>query len=64
MTTQTAGETATLAELLERIDATRPILERNVGETEADRRVAQENIDALAAAGAFKVTMPRRLPAG
>jgi alkylation response protein AidB-like acyl-CoA dehydrogenase len=49
-----------LDELLARIEEIRPILERNVGETEANRRVAQENIDALAEAGAFKVTVPRR----
>jgi alkylation response protein AidB-like acyl-CoA dehydrogenase len=59
-TTQTAPHVPTLRELLDRIDETRPILERNVGQTEADRRIAQENIDALTTAGAFKVTVPRR----
>ncbi|HVO53834.1 MAG TPA: oxidoreductase [Solirubrobacterales bacterium] len=49
-----------IAELLARIDEIRPILERNVNQTEADRRVAQENIDALASAGAFKATVSRR----
>lgn len=50
----------TLLELLGRIEEIRPVLERNAGQTEADRRVAEENIDALTAAGAFKVTVPRR----
>ena len=57
-TTRTALESPSLEELLARIDAdVRPVLERNVSETEANRRVAQENIDALRAAGAFKVTV-------
>lgn len=56
----TSREAPTLQALLERIDATRPVLERNAAQTEADRRVPQENIDALTAAGAFKVTVPRR----
>ena len=50
----------TLPELLGRIEEIRPMLERNAGQTEADRRVTEENIDALTAAGAFKVTVPRR----
>lgn len=50
----------TLPELLARIDEIQPILERNVAKTEADRRVAQESIDALTEAGVFKVTVPRR----
>ncbi len=50
----------TLLELLGRIEEIRPVLERNAGQTEADRRVAEENIAALTAAGVFKVTVPRR----
>ncbi len=57
---QSSAEAPTLQELLARIDETRPILERNVDKTEADRRVAQENIDALTEAGAFRVMTPRR----
>ncbi len=53
-------EVPTLEALLGRIDETRPVLERNVNQTEADRRVAQENIDALTRAGAFKTMTPRR----
>ena len=56
----TSVEVPTLEELLGRIDQTRPILERNVNQTEADRRVPDENIEALASAGAFKVCLPRR----
>ncbi len=59
-TAETALEIPFLPELLQRIDEIRPILERNVGETETARRIAQENIDALTAAGAFKVMVPRR----
>jgi alkylation response protein AidB-like acyl-CoA dehydrogenase len=59
-TIDTAQKVPTLEQLLERVDEIAPILERNAARTEADRRVAQENIDALAAAGVFKVTVPRR----
>lgn len=59
-TAPTSVEPTTLAALLERIEQTRPVLERNTAQTEADRRVAQENIDALTAAGAFKVVVPAR----
>ncbi len=60
-TTQARPEAAaTVEQLLERIEETRPILERNVDQTQADRRVVQENIDALTEAGAFKVMVPRR----
>ncbi|MBN9622853.1 MAG: oxidoreductase [Actinobacteria bacterium] len=50
----------TLAEVVEAIEAARPTLERNAERTEAERRVAEENIEALRAAGAFKATVPRR----
>jgi 3-hydroxy-9,10-secoandrosta-1,3,5(10)-triene-9,17-dione monooxygenase len=59
-TTRTMSDASTLSELLARIEDTRPILERNTSRTETERRVAQENIDALTDAGAFKVTVPRR----
>lgn len=55
-----AGRVPTLTELLERIGDVGPILERNTDETERNRRVVDENIEALTAAGAFKVTVPRR----
>lgn len=44
----------TLPELLGRIEEIRPVLERNAGQTEADRRVAEENIEALTAAGSWR----------
>jgi alkylation response protein AidB-like acyl-CoA dehydrogenase len=47
-------------ELRARIDAIRPLLERNAEQAEAERRVPQENLDALTEAGAFRVAIPRR----
>ncbi|HEX3833347.1 MAG TPA: acyl-CoA dehydrogenase family protein [Solirubrobacteraceae bacterium] len=61
MTTAPASlQAPSLKELLLRIEETKPILTANVEETEANRRIAQANIDALTSAGAFKVTVPRR----
>ncbi|MFD0019910.1 acyl-CoA dehydrogenase family protein [Streptomyces sp. NPDC058382] len=37
-----------------------PLLRDNAARTEADRRVAEENIEALAGAGLFRLTVPRR----
>jgi alkylation response protein AidB-like acyl-CoA dehydrogenase len=59
-TIDSALQVPTLEQLLERVDEIAPILERNAARTEADRRVAQENIDALTEAGVFKVAVPRR----
>jgi alkylation response protein AidB-like acyl-CoA dehydrogenase len=59
-TTQSRPQTDSLQLLLERINEARPVLERNAAEAEAERRIPEESIDALAAAGAFKVTVPRR----
>jgi alkylation response protein AidB-like acyl-CoA dehydrogenase len=59
-TAQTSLEVPTLPELLLRIEEIKPILAANAGQTEADRRIAQPNIDALTEAGVFKVTVPRR----
>jgi alkylation response protein AidB-like acyl-CoA dehydrogenase len=59
-TAPTSLHAPTLEELLLRIEQTKPILTANVEETEANRRIAQANIDALTDAGAFKVTVPRR----
>ena len=59
-TTVSTAATPTLPELLARIEDIRPILERNADQTETERRIPQENIDALIAAGAFKVMVPRR----
>jgi len=59
-TTATASAAPTLQELLARIDEARPILDRNADQAEVERRIPQENIDALGAAGAFRVMTPRR----
>lgn len=52
--------TQTIDGLLERIAAIRPILEKNAAQTESDRRVVDENIEALKDAGAFKIMVPAR----
>lgn len=52
--------TQTIDGLLERIAAIRPILEKNAAQTENDRRVVDENIEALKDAGAFKIMVPNR----
>ena len=52
--------TQTADGLIERIAAVRPVLEKNAKQTEADRRVVEENITALREAGAFKVMVPKR----
>lgn len=52
--------TQTIDGLIERIAAIRPILEKNAGETERNRRVVDENIAALKDAGAFKIMVPKR----
>lgn len=38
----------------------RPLLDRNAAAGEANRRVAEENIEAVRAAGLFKIMVPRR----
>jgi alkylation response protein AidB-like acyl-CoA dehydrogenase len=59
-TTETNRESVNLPELLARIEDIRPVLERNAAQTESNRRVAEENIEALTAAGAFRLFTPRR----
>lgn len=49
------------AELLSRAEALIPLLQKNAEQTERDRRVAEENIQAIADAGLFRLTIPRRL---
>ena len=48
------------SELLARIERLLPLLRENAAQGEQDRRVAQESIDALQAAGALKIAQPRR----
>src|ERR1700722_698087 len=47
-------------ELVARAAAIRPILEKNAAEVERERRLPQENIDALREAGLLRITIPRR----
>ena len=47
-------------ELVNRIRAHLPMLERNAPATEEARRVGEENIEALRAAGVFRIMVPRR----
>ncbi|MGW5639914.1 acyl-CoA dehydrogenase family protein [Streptomyces sp. NPDC003832] len=54
----TAGSAA---ELKESAAALVPLLRENAARTEADRRVAEENIAALTEAGLFRLAVPRRL---
>src|SRR5215470_6819271 len=50
----------TAKELLAHVAELRPLIERNAAQGEADRRIPDESIDALAEAGLFKITVPRR----
>ncbi len=56
-TTQTPPDTQ---ELVARAKALRPLLQKNAAKTEEDRRVAEENIQAIADAGLFRIMVPRR----
>ncbi len=60
MTTVDAPIAPTAAELVERIRILQPVLAQNAAQGEADRRVVEESITALADAGVFKVAQPRR----
>jgi alkylation response protein AidB-like acyl-CoA dehydrogenase len=50
----------TAAELVARARALQPLLREHAAKTDADRRVPAECIDALSAAGLFKVSVPQR----
>lgn len=60
LTQETAATPASADALLERIAQLRPLLAANAAQGEQDRRAAQESIDALAEAGAFRVSVPAR----
>lgn len=47
-------------DLIERAKALRPLLQKNATRTEDERRVPEENIQAIAEAGLFRITVPRR----
>lgn len=51
----------TALELPRRAAGLLELLRKNADQTESDRRVAEENIEALAAAGLFKIGVPKRL---
>jgi alkylation response protein AidB-like acyl-CoA dehydrogenase len=57
-TPQTAAPTT--AELVARARALRPLLAANASQGEADRRVAEESIQAMTDAGLFKIAVPGR----
>ncbi|MGO2109981.1 MAG: acyl-CoA dehydrogenase family protein [Pseudoclavibacter sp.] len=61
---KTATSTGTMApdipSLIARIAELRPLLEKNAAEGEKQSRVVEESIQALADAGAFRVTQPKR----
>lgn len=54
---QTPTETQ---ELVECAKALRPLLQKNAATTEDERRVPEESIQAIAEAGLFRITVPRR----
>jgi 3-hydroxy-9,10-secoandrosta-1,3,5(10)-triene-9,17-dione monooxygenase len=54
-----AGIAGSQAGLLARVEAVLPLLRANAQRTEEDRRVAEENIDALTDAGVFRMTVGR-----
>lgn len=60
MTVETTTQAPGIEELLDRIAQIRPIIERNAPDADAERRIPEESIQALADAGLFKITVPRR----
>jgi alkylation response protein AidB-like acyl-CoA dehydrogenase len=48
------------ADLVARVRGLQPLLRENAARGEQDRRVVQESIDALTAAGLFKIAQPKR----
>ena len=46
--------------LLQRIEDLHDLIAKNAAQGEADRRVPQDTVDALMAAGAFKLAVPKR----
>jgi alkylation response protein AidB-like acyl-CoA dehydrogenase len=48
------------ADLVARVRELQPLLRENAARGEQDRRVAQESIEALTAAGVFKIAQPKR----
>jgi alkylation response protein AidB-like acyl-CoA dehydrogenase len=48
-------------ELIRRAVELQPLLAKNAAQTEADRRVVEENIEAIRDAGLFRIMVPKRL---
>ena len=48
-------------ELIRRATELQPLLARNAAQAEADRRIPEENIEAIRDAGLFKLMIPKRL---
>ena len=61
MTARAAATLETGPDVLERTRALVPLLRDNAQRTERERRVVPENIDALADAGVFRLTLPQSL---
>jgi 3-hydroxy-9,10-secoandrosta-1,3,5(10)-triene-9,17-dione monooxygenase len=59
-----ATETNSAAELVARAVALQPLLARNAAATDCERRIPDENIAALAAAGLLSLGVPRRFGGG
>jgi alkylation response protein AidB-like acyl-CoA dehydrogenase len=55
-----AAEVAAGEGVVERAAHLVPLLRRNAAQADRDRRIAPENIGALAEAGVFRITLPRR----
>jgi alkylation response protein AidB-like acyl-CoA dehydrogenase len=62
MTTLTdrTAESANAANVIARITSLQPLLRQNAAQGELDRRVVTESIEALRAAGVFRVAQPKR----
>jgi alkylation response protein AidB-like acyl-CoA dehydrogenase len=56
----TAADREQRAELVRRAAELVPLQEKNAGQTEDDRRVAEDNIAAIERAGLFKIMQPKR----
>jgi 3-hydroxy-9,10-secoandrosta-1,3,5(10)-triene-9,17-dione monooxygenase len=59
-TTAAEQDTPTRTELVARAASLRPLLEANAEQTDRDRRVVDENIEAAQGAGLFRITVPKR----
>lgn len=58
--TQVSTEVPTGLDIVEKVRALKPLLEKNAPQGDHDRRASQESFDALDAVGAFKIGVPHR----